>query len=117
MENLYCKLYVDTDIDKDLLEDHLARALHLRRNNFSLDGDFLNVDVRRNEDYRPSRSDPDGEGFISSRYYLDVEPSENVDRSSYVRAVAGILSLLWSLGAMAVASCDFEDELPSRPSL
>jgi hypothetical protein len=49
---------------------------------------------------------------MMSRYYLDIEPNGVVIQQEYVESLGKLLKDLWRLGYKAVASCDFESELP-----
>jgi hypothetical protein len=48
------------------------------------------------------------------RYLLDVVPTENTSRGHFVVSIARLLETMWRSDMRAVASCDFEDELPRR---
>lgn len=117
MEDLYCKVLVDSPHPRGTLTEAIAAALGGVANESTVIAPALEADVRRNEDWDPSRYAPDWDNFIFSRYYLDVEPRAGVERSTYVAAVATLLESLWSLKADAIAACDFEEELPWRGGL
>lgn len=117
MEDLYCKVLVDSTHPRDALAEAIAAALDGAANGSTVITPVLEADIRQNEDWDPSRYAPDWDNFVFSRYYLDVEPRAGVERSTYVAAVARLLESLWSLKADAVAACDFEEELAWRGGL
>jgi hypothetical protein len=111
--DIYCKVYVYFEQEPEylvlLVQQITQGAIFLR----SVEGGPLEIDIVKNDerdDWR-SRSFPDG--FLFFPYYLDVSPSPDTGRATFISAVAKLLQQLWSRGIPAVASSDFESELPS----
>jgi hypothetical protein len=114
MEDLYCKIYVDTEMSKELFLDFIAKTINGRIELRTVCGLFFEVDVVNNQDAEPLQAISRDDEFLYYPYYLDVEPLENLNRESYVASIAMLLKALWDIGAKAVAACDFEDELPDE---
>lgn len=113
--DLYCKIYLDTDLDRDLVLSTITGIVGGEHEEyFSLVNDIFNLDVIRNDDFHELRRNAAPDGFLFSRYLLDIEPNEHIDSDTYINMVACLLEGLWRLGKKAVASCDFEDMLPNR---
>ena len=69
--------------------------------------------MNRNDTYeRQAINLPDG--FLYYRYFLDIDPVQDVDEADYVASVATLLTQLWQSEYKAVAACDFEDRLPRK---
>lgn len=111
-DQLYCKVYVDTNRNRQELLQLLGSVERHERAGTSLTFADLEVDVRRNEDFDPSRGNRKDE-FVYYRHYLDIGPRRGVPREDYVSAVGRLLTHLSSNGCRVVAACDFESELPS----
>jgi hypothetical protein len=70
------------------------------------------LELRRNEDWDnvSARGFPDG--FLHFRCVLEFYPRADVRHEAEVDYLARLLDRLWSSGVPAVASCDYENELP-----
>ena len=112
-DELFCKIYVDTDREEVWLLQVIASHLKGRIEGRTIESDLIAVDVSENEDFDPAKRESDDD-FVFFRYYLDVVSGKGAQRPGYVTAVSSILVLLWGLECRAVAACDFEDELPNR---
>ncbi len=83
ISNLYCKVYVETEEDRAWLVQKVAAMIAGEAGGRSVSSSRLSVDVSKNEDFDSVRVAEDG-GFVYSRYYLDVEPANGVERREYV---------------------------------
>ncbi len=114
MEDLYCKIYVNTDMSEKMLLDFIARTINANIELRTVCGPFFEVDVIKNDDVDPLHANEQYDGFLYYPYYLDVEPLDNTKRKFYIASISNLLTALWNIRTKAVAACDFEDELPSR---
>jgi hypothetical protein len=114
MEDLYCKIYVNTDMSKKMFLDFIAQTINGSIELRTVCGPFFEVDVVNNPDAEPLQASEQDDGFLYYPYYLDVEPLDNTKRESYIASISRLLRALWNIGAKAVAACDFEDELPYK---
>jgi hypothetical protein len=110
-KELYCKIYVDTDQDRTWLLQQVAEQCLGVVAGRTVSAPELVVDISRNEDYDPVRAQS-SEGFVHFPYYLDVEPVDGIERTSYIDAVRNLLLGFSQSHIRAVAACDFENELP-----
>jgi len=116
-DELYCKLYVDTDLDRDGLADFICALLHSSRQSFhGIFADFGEVEVKRNEDFLPVAAREQADDFVYYRYYLDVFPAGAISEQQYVTGVAKLLRGLKKAGMPAAAACSFEEELQAALS-
>ena len=112
-EDLYSKVYVNTDLARGDLTQMIAESLDGVASGSSVEVPGCELDIEDNDDFDPAQVDaPDG--FLFYRYYLDVVPAETQTRDGQIALVSRLLELLWARGWPAVAAADFEEELPRR---
>lgn len=111
-DNLHCKLFIDTSMDRDALIEALKIVLGGEHRFYTLYAPRCELDLSRNDEFRPEADFWLDDNFLFSRYYADVEPCGDVDQAVYIATVSTLLEALWAQGIDVVASCDFEDELP-----
>lgn len=80
-------------------------------------GDALGevVDVDADQDRFDDRLPLDqcGDDFVRWPVLVEVESPNRADRIGVVSSASRLLEILWGNEYAAVASCDFEDELPT----
>jgi hypothetical protein len=113
MSNLFCKIYLDTPLSRDDVMELLQSSVGGGVAQFSrLTTDTLDLDLRKNDEANDLLSKT-SDGFMHFRYYLDVEPNDQLQSPTlYVRDIATLLRGMWAANVKAVAACDFENELP-----
>ena len=112
MEDLDCKMFVATDLDRSTLGQRIGTHFGGEVKGKYVSAATMAIEIRENEDFAPDRCDDAENGFLFYRLCLEIEPAQGASRVEYVRDVGAILSLLRSEGWRALAACDFEDELP-----
>jgi hypothetical protein len=112
-DNLYCKIFIDTDADRDYVKRQIARILSGSIDFWTIVTEFGEFDIRKNSDFDEEKRDKP-KGFLFSRYYLDIDILEGTEQEFYISSIAKLLQGLWDLGYKAIAACDFEDKLPKR---
>jgi hypothetical protein len=108
---LYCQIYIDTGWPRATLIERLSSMTAGMAELRTVTSSLLEIDVVDNEDFETGKSNAAG-SFLHYRFYLDIEPRDDVDEDGYVKAVGEILEGLWGDGLAAVAACDFEQRLP-----
>ncbi|WP_019909796.1 hypothetical protein [Paenibacillus sp. HW567] len=110
----YCKIFLDTDFDRNIVLASIKENIGgvLERSNIT--NDICNLDVLRNEDFHEQRRNELSDGFLFSRYLIEIEPNEDVGTETYITTVSLLLEGLWRVGYKAIASCDFEEMLPNK---
>ncbi|MFD0694972.1 1,4-dihydroxy-6-naphthoate synthase [Paenibacillus sp. GCM10027628] len=114
-DNLYCKLFIHTDMDKNSLVGLVCSIVTgTKEATRTIVTDFSEIDILKNEDFDIEKTN-NRDGFLFYRYYLDIEPRNHADKDEkkYMSSVAELLQCLWDLGFNAVCACDFEGELPN----
>lgn len=117
-DNLYCQCFLELDSfeSRGELCAWLNRILHGKLIPYpfdSIETPWGILDVRRNRSYGISKgtnSDP-LDDFLYWRYYLDIEPAENVPESAYIQNLRKFIHELKKQGVRVVPACEFEDEL------
>ncbi|GEM_PF-1152498 len=117
MDNLYCKIYVNTVLPKTILTQFIANACHGKVTLRTISSMLFQIDVITNDEANPIMATSPEDGFIYYPYYLEIDPQDSaVEPALYITAIAKLLLSFWELGANAVAACDFEEELPRLAS-
>lgn len=75
---------------------------------------FNGIGIKKNDDFNESLRFEKQDGFLYSRYYIEIEPIGDIKQEQYILSVSMLLENLWALGYEAVAACDFENELPRK---
>ncbi|AFY73896.1 hypothetical protein Syn7502_01862 [Synechococcus sp. PCC 7502] len=113
-EELYCKIYIDCDLTKDQLILILADLLKGSIDLWSIETSNFIIDVMKNKDFDHLKRHDSLDGFLYYSYYLDIEPIESVASVLYKDSIGKLLETVWLKGYLAVAACDFEEELPRK---
>lgn len=114
-DDLYCKLYIDTDLEIEQLKDKITSIVSGEKQLFrTIVTTFGEIDVNKNEDFDDKKRELVPDGFIYSKYYLDIEPKEDIGQQDYISSIGDLLKSLWDNGLKSVAACDFEEELPQK---
>ncbi|HEX9062425.1 MAG TPA: hypothetical protein VF941_19815 [Clostridia bacterium] len=61
---------------------------------------------------KPPWGKVDNNDFILWRYFMDIEPSDEVEREDYIESISKLMTELHISGCQVTAACDFEDEVP-----
>ncbi|OBY76287.1 hypothetical protein BBG47_28115 [Paenibacillus sp. KS1] len=70
--------------------------------------------IFNNGDFDKDKRNQGNDGFLYYKYYLEIEPTEDVIDRNYVLEISNLLTKLWDADFKAIASCDFEDLLPRK---
>lgn len=109
--DLYCKVYVDGNVNHNSLIKVISVILDGKIERRSVYGTYFVVDVFFNK-YANILAEPDN--FVEWPLYLEIEPDdENIDPQVYVKSLASLLSALRANGLRVVHACNFEVELNS----
>ena len=103
---------MDSQADKSQLLDLIANIISGSIKMRTVSSPELQVDLVVNEDFDETKRMQGEDQFLFYRYYLDIEPNEDVPRERYVESVGNLLEGLWRSVCKAVAACDFEGKLP-----
>ena len=112
--NYYCSLFIDSDVSREDLTLNLAKFFGVSPDRHYLSNEKGEVGVMKNKDYDSALHQDETDGFLHYRYFLEVEPNEELGKESAVEFVSNTLKYLWSQGYPAVASCDYEELLPNN---
>lgn len=114
-DNLYCKIFIDTECDMDFLINKINELVCGQKELFrTVVAKFGEIDINKNEYFDTEKRLAETDGFLYSRYYLDIEPNEITDQKDYISNISAFLQELWKSGFKAIAACDFERELPIK---
>lgn len=111
--NWYCKVFLDSHLPYELVLDGISGLTRGEERAAVGGAEILDTQLRQNEDYDERKRGGTEDGFLYSRYYLDIEPSAGVAEQEYVDAIRWLLIEARAAGMRAVAACDFEDLIPA----
>lgn len=110
-DNLFCKVFIDTDIDYEelfmVVKDHVCgekEAISYICTNWA------EISVKKNKEYFLEKYLLSPDDFLYWKYYLDVQP-KNVEQKEYIKKISHLINDLRGYGAKVIAACDFENEL------
>ncbi|ABR35353.1 hypothetical protein [Clostridium beijerinckii] len=113
-ENLFCKVFVDTNEERLSLLSSIKDIVLGTTERWTIDSNSMELELRKNDDFNESLRFEKQDGFLYSRYYIEIEPIGDIKQEQYILSVSMLLENLWALGYEAVAACDFENELPRK---
>ena len=106
INNLYCKIFLDTDLDYIEVYESLKNFVRGQKQAVSfIISDWCSTDVQKNKEYIPNSND-----FLYWKYIINVEP-ENVSAEFYIDNIKKLINFLNEKYFGAVIACDFEDIL------
>ena len=114
VQDLYCKIFIDNDDPDEAIAKKVSLITSGDIDQWTVITDWSEIDIVQNDDFNEIKRREDPDGFLFYRYYIEMEPEENVLRQDYIMKVGRLLECLWKEGWEAVAACDFEDELPRK---
>lgn len=119
MNELHCKLFVDTWLSIEELTHELSNRLNLKYDKFlSIESELFYMDVLRNKEFDKIESLKFPDGFLYFPYMIDIDVNDDIELDNnqileYKNIISKVMSYLWEQGAKLVASSDFESELPN----
>ncbi len=110
--DLYCKLFIDTDEDRFRLTTFVAECTYGNVERWNIYNHLMSLNINKNEDFDASLRKTEDDGYLYSRFYLEIEPQVIADQNLYIAAVSKLLQQCWAENYDAVALCDFASVLP-----
>jgi hypothetical protein len=112
--DLFTKIFVDSDVDKEMLLDTVSTIVMGTISGSSILTKQAEIFIFNNGDFDKDKRNQGNDGFLYYKYYLEIEPTEDVIDRNYVVEISNLLTKLWDADFKAIASCDFEDLLPRK---
>lgn len=112
--DLFTKIFVDSDVDKEILLDTVSNFVMGTISGSSILTKQAEIFIFNNGDFDEDKRNQEDDSFLYYKYYLEIEPTEDVGGRIYVLEIANLLTKLWDADFKAIASCDFEDLLPKK---
>jgi hypothetical protein len=109
MDDLFCTVYVLSELDRFQIATLIGSQLGGNVNGKFISTAQVEIEIRENEDFQPDRHQE--KDFLFYPIYLEIEPNENAEAFDYIAEVKEILEILDKRGCKSVAVCDFEDQL------
>lgn len=90
-----------------LLQAELIDERYLEKNGCS-------IEIRLNDEFDEIKQKEYPDGFLYFPYSAELDFQDNIPISYASEEVGIILQYLWENGYTAIASCEFEDQLPEK---
>ena len=112
--DLFTKIFLDTDNEKTSVVETVSKIVEGSVIGSTIVTEQAEIFVFNNGDFSEEKRNQGSDEFLYYRYYLDIEPIEDAEEKVYIGEISKLLTELWDYGFKAIASCDFEDELPRK---
>lgn len=112
--DLFTKIFLDTDNEKTSVVETVSKIVKGSVTGSTIVTEQAEIFIFNNGDFSEEKRNQGSDEFLYYRYYLDIEPIEDVEEKAYIGEISKLLTELWNSGFKAIASCDFEDELPRK---
>ncbi|MGK5510488.1 1,4-dihydroxy-6-naphthoate synthase [Brevibacillus formosus] len=112
--DLFTKIFLDTDNEKTSVIEMVSKIVKGLVTGSTIVTEQAEIFIFNNGDFSKEKRNQGSDEFLYYRYYLDIEPIEDVEEKVYIGEISKLLTELWNSGFKAIASCDFEDELPRK---
>ncbi|WP_392563593.1 hypothetical protein RHO13_09680 [Orbus wheelerorum] len=113
--NYYCKILIKAPIKINELSKKISSFLNLDFDKFlSSKNDILSIDIQKNKEFDEIESQEFPDGFLFYPYFLDIDIIDENRITQYKVVIKRLLEYLWEENYQAVASCDFEEDLPHK---
>lgn len=110
-DNLYCKVFVDTNLSYEEMFLRIMNYVGGEKESFSyIVTDWCDMFIQKNKEYNKEQHFQDTDDFLYWKYYLDIEPIAD-DEITYIKRIHDLLKYLKECCNGVVAACDFENEL------
>ena len=111
--DLYCKIFIDSDKDRNELFCELVSFMGGKAERFDIECDWCGAYLANNSWYSEKEYAKDPSDFVNWRYYLEIQPNDTeqgrIEQETYIQALKELLVFLRQLCRGAVPSCDYEE--------
>lgn len=114
MDELNCKIYVDTPLSTDELREVISATVSGSTNGGSIALPGYEIDVVENADFDDAQRTVFPDGFVYFRHLIEVYAVPQQAGLDEDVLVTTLLNKLWSADMPAIAACDFEEKLPHK---
>ena len=117
-EDISCDIYLESEKTAHDLAVAVAKGVkgvvHAKLSTYSIENEIAILSLEKNPYAKGTGMVSGKDCFLRYPFRLEIDPKTGADRHNYVGLLAGLLIHLWDGGIAAVASCDFEHELPKN---
>jgi hypothetical protein len=110
--DLFCRINVEAGTRFQDFVALISRCVGGSSHMNAVRSQILEISVFENDDYDTEMAHTGKDRWLYFRYTLEIDPIQGFSPKDYIAAIGGLLKSLWSSHMDAVASCDFEEELP-----
>ncbi|MCM1357495.1 MAG: hypothetical protein NC205_02785 [Prevotella sp.] len=96
-ENLYCKIFIDTISEYDVLFEIVRNFINGRKQSVSfIDSDWCSLSILKNKEYISKSKD-----FLYWKYIIDIE-NKNVTENTYINNIRQFIYFLKKITLLSV---------------
>lgn len=114
LDDLYCEIYMDTELPDDAVGRIIASAVGGRLDRGDIEAGATSMSIMKNGYFDPDSHRADPSDFIYFPKLLEIEATPHAEQQHVVSDVCLVLKALWAAHIPAVAACAYEDDLPRR---
>lgn len=110
-DNLYCKVFIDTDLIYEELFTLISEFINGKKQAVNyISNKWCDISVQKNKEFDIEHYLLNPNDFLYWKYYLDIEPGD-IEESEYIKKIYDLLRYIKEHCNDAIVACDFEDEL------
>lgn len=111
-ENLYCKAFIDYDGNMESLLEELSNLVNSKKRVLrTIETEIAEIDVNKNEDYIETAIFNHEDGYLFSKFYLDIEPVSSIKQEKYINWINKLVISLLEKDINVVIASDFEEKI------
>ena len=118
IKDLSCKIFLEAGLAEpglaELLSEGASTEVSPGPSSLLIRNEIGELELRRNDDRDRASAQEFPDGFLHFRSIIEFYPRTTATRDDEVNYIARLLDRLWSSRVPAVASCDYEGDLPHR---
>ena len=112
MDELYCKIFIDTAHSRSELFNKLQGFLNGAASSFGyINTEWCEACLRNNSYYSEKEYCSYREDFVIWPYYLEIYNDDRSEPSAYIQNIKNLIAYLKNFCKGVAAACDFENSL------
>lgn len=110
----YCKLYIQTDVERSSVLSRCHEVLGGSQSRNAVENSLLLLRIDENDDFDEERLNSE-QNYVFAKFVSEVEGIEDdVSEESFIESICKLITTLRTDGMLVVAACEFGDEVAAR---
>lgn len=97
-DEYYCKVFVNKEIERFKLNRIIKDIVCGRFDGFDIDTWWGSICLKGNEAVMPPWGKVNDDDYIYWRYFMNIEPSDEVEREDYIESISKLMTELYNIG-------------------